>query len=403
LKKLWHVFISEYVRRVKTKGFVFAVISMPSIVILAMVLGVVSVIMQSSTLPIGYLDQSGIFSSAAIPTDFNSFPVKPIDMIRYVDLGKGQNDVIEEKIQAFFVIEPNYLETGSVDAYVKNNPGENAFDRMRGFLRENLISGEPDIITQRIEHGSNFTVKAFDGSREANMRDWFVIMFPFMIGLIFVIVINISGGYLLQSVVDEKENRTMELIVTSISPEQLMIGKIMGNLCVGLTQLLIWVLFAVLGMVGVQLIFHYGQPMMFQPIHFLLLAGIILPGFVLIAALMTMVGVTATELHEAQQVSILFTLPMVSPFWFAGAVLQHPQNPLTTFLSIFPFTAVVTMPLRISIAAVPSWQLALAVAAMWGSAILALLLAAKAFRLGMLSYGKRIKIKEIFSRRLAHG
>ena len=72
-------------------------------------------------------------------------------------------------------------------------------------------------------------------------------------------MINISGGYLLQSIVDEKENRTMEIIVTSVSPEQLMYGKILGNLCVGLTQLLIWIAFAALGLTGMQAIYHFGQ------------------------------------------------------------------------------------------------------------------------------------------------
>lgn len=402
MKKLWRVFTTEYIRRVKTKGFVFAVISMPAIIILAMGLGVLSVKMQTSTLPIGYYDLSNVFSDAQIPEDFASFPIEPVDIIKYENPDEGKNAVVDEKIQAFFVIQGDYLESGAIEVFIHESPGENAYDRMRDFLRDNLIAGEPDAVIHRVERGSNFTIKAFDGSREANMRDWFVVLFPFMIGLIFIIVINISGNYLLQSVVDEKENRTMEIIVTSVSPEQLMIGKILGNLSVGLTQLFIWILFAGIGLLGIQIIFNYGQPPMFQPIHIILLLGIIMPGFILIAALMTLVGVTATELHEAQQVSILFTLPMVSPFWFAPAILQHPQNPLATFLSIFPFTAVVTMPLRISIAAVPAWQLILAIGVMWISALIALVLAAKAFRLGMLSFGKRIKIKEIFKGKLVY-
>jgi ABC-2 type transport system permease protein len=154
---------------------------------------------------------------------------------------------------------------------------------------------------------------------------------PFLTGLIFIVVINISGGYLLQSIVDEKENRTMEVIVTSVSPEQLMYGKILGNLCVGLTQLLIWILFAVLGLAGIQTIYHFSQAPAFSAEQAGILLGIILPGFILIAALMTLVGISVTDMREAQQVSLLFTLPMLSPYWFAGAVLQHPENGLTTF------------------------------------------------------------------------
>lgn len=399
MKKLWLVFRHEYIRRVKTRGFLFAVISMPLMILLAIILGVISVRMQTNILPIGFVDQSGKFTQAAIPEDRSSFPISPISLIRFEDLDSGKTALKENDIQALFVIKPDYLQTGAVEAMAMSKPGENAYDRMRAFLKSILISGQPNPIIQRIQEGSNFTIKSFDGSRQANMRDWFVVLFPFLTGLIFIIVINISGGYLLQSVVDEKDNRTMEIIVTSVSPEQLMAGKILGNLSVGLTQLFIWLLFAVLGMVGIQLIFHYDQAPVIGLIHLALALGIILPGFILIAALMTLVGVTATEMREAQQVSVLFTLPMVSPFWFAGAILQHPDNPLTIFLSIFPFTSVVTMPLRVSIAAVPGWQLITAISAMWVSAGGALVIAAKAFRLGMLSYGKRIYLKDILGKK----
>lgn len=377
-------------------------ISMPALLALSMALGVISVIMQTSDLPIGYQDLSGVFSNAIVPRDSDTFLVGPVEIIPFSDDSAGKKAVMDGRVQAFFVIPPDYLETGEVDVFFKEKPGENAYARMRDFLKENLIAGESPRVQARVERGSDFTVKSFDGAREANMRDWFVVLFPFAVGLVFIIVINMSGGYLLQSVVDEKENRTMEILVTSVSPEQLMAGKIFGNLSIGLTQLAIWGLFALLGLFGMQAIFHYGQPPVVQSIHILLLTGIILPGFILIAALMTSVGATVTELREAQQVSILFTLPMVSPFWFAGSILQRPQNPLTVFLSIFPLTAVVTMPLRISIAAVPAWQLALAILLMWVSALLALWLAARAFRLGMLSYGKRIKIREVFRRNPAH-
>lgn len=398
MKKLWLVFRHEYIRRIKTRGFLFAVISMPLIILLAIILGVISVRMQTNTLPIGFVDQSGNFGLVPITEDRSSFPVSPISLIKFDTIESGKTALTRSTIQALFVIQSGYLHSGAVEVLAVTKPGENAYDRMRAFLKRNLISGQKESIIQRIEEGSNFTIKSFDGTRQANMRDWFVVLFPFLTGLIFIIVINISGGYLLQSVVDEKDNRTMEIIVTSVSPEQLMAGKILGNLSIGLTQLFIWLLFAVLGLVGIQIIFHYNQTPIIGLIHLVLTLGIILPGFILIAALMTLVGVTATEMREAQQVSVLFTLPMVSPFWFASAILQNPDNPLIVFLSIFPFTSVVTMPLRVSIAVVPGMQLIAAIFAMWVSAIVALVIAAKAFRLGMLSYGKRIYLKDILGK-----
>jgi len=120
---------------------------------------------------------------------------------------------------------------------------------------------------------------------------------------------------------------------------------------------------------------------------------------------MTLVAVSAASLREAQQVSMLFTLPMVSPYWFAGAVLQNPAHPLSQFMSVFPLTAVITMPLRTAIGVVPGWQIVLASLLTWGSAVGILFLAARVFRLGMLRYGKRLSFRELLGRngRKAHG
>lgn len=395
MKKVWLVFKHEYMRRVKTRGFIFAVLSMPLLIILGSLMAFIAVRMQTNSQPVGYVDLSENFSEAAMLEDSQSFSLSLVELLPYQDEGAGQEALDNDDIQALFVIPSDYLESGNVIVYAQERPGENAFNQMTAFLSSNLIAGQEKLIKERIQGGSNFTVQSFDGSRQANMRDWFVVLFPFLTGLLFIIVINISGGYLLQSVVDEKENRTMEIIITSVSPEQLMFGKILGNLSVGLTQLLIWIGFAALGTIGMQIIFNYSFLPQFDTTQLMIIAGIILPGFILIAALMTLVGVTATEMREAQQVSMLFTLPMMMPYWFASAVLEHPNNTLTTFLSIFPFTAIVTMPLRLSIASVPPWQMILTILLMWSSAIGSLKLAAKAFRLGMLQYGKRLQLKEI--------
>jgi len=191
----------------------------------------------------------------------------------------------------------------------------------------------------------------------------------------------------------------MEVIVTSVSPEQLMTGKILGNLSVGLTQLLIWLLFAAIGLAGMQMIYRVDFVPALTPDQIALFVGLILPGFILIAALMTLVGVSVTDMREAQQVSLLFTLPMVAPYWFAGALLQHPNHPLSVIMSLFPLTAVVSMPMRISIASVPTWQIIVSYALTWLSALAALKLAARGFRRGMLQYQHRIRFKEILKGR----
>ena len=388
----------EYTRRITTKGFVFGVISMPVIILLSIGLGFISQRMQSNPLPIGYIDFSGAFNQATIPSDSFSFPVDPIEMKVYSDLEQGKRDVVSREIQALFAIPSDYLRSGKVEVFIAEKPGENAYTRMRDFLRKNLIAGEPKEISERLRKGNILTIISMDGSQKLDGRNWLSILFPFVFILIFTITINISGSYLMQSVVDEKENRTIEVIVSSVSSNQLMVGKILANLSVGLTQLFIWLLFTALGLLGLEMIIQSGVLPRLEPIHLLLLFGILAPGTILFAAMMTMAGVTVAELYEAQQVSILFTLPMLSPIWFSTSILSNPDTPLSIFLSIFPLTAIVTMPIRASFTSVPEWQLTLAVIVLWSSALLALALAAKVFRISMLSYGKRLSVKDLISR-----
>jgi len=396
MNKTLRVFWFEYVRRVRTKGFIFAVISMPLLLVLGIGLALVSARMQTNPLPIGFIDQSGFFADAEIPSNGTASIVPLVDIMRFEDMDAGRASLENRHIQALFIIPAEYPEDNQIEAIALDKPGENAYSRMRNFMRSHILTSTDEGIAQRIRRGNDITVIAFDGSRSANMRDWFVVLFPFLVGLLFIIVINISGGYLMQSVVDEKENRTMEMIVTSVSPEALMAGKILGNLSVGLTQLLIWLFFAAAGVFSMQFFFGFGYAPVIMPVHLVLLFGIIIPGFVLVAALMTLVGVTAASLREAQQVSILFTLPMVAPYWFAGAVLQNPNHPLAVLMSMFPLTAVITMPLRTAITDVPNWQIAVTAGMMVSAAIIALRLAARIFRMSMLNYGKRTTLKSIF-------
>ena len=120
-----------------------------------------------------------------------------------------------------------------------------------------------------------------------------------------------------------------------------------------------------------------------------------------VAALMAMAGATATESSEAQQIAGLFSLPIVAPYWFAGSIMTNPNGPLATGLSLFPLTAPVALPMRAIVTNVPVGQVILAVVLLVLVALLALLLAARAFRLGMLRYGKRVTWGELFRSRRA--
>ena len=158
----------------------------------------------------------------------------------------------------------------------------------------------------------------------------------------------IRDSYLLQALVDEKENRTIEILLTSVSSDQLMIGKTLGNLSVGITPLLVWLLVGgiVVGFFINSLPAEFHGQYDWNMVWVLVLSFI--PAFLMISALMAAVGATATEAREAQQVAGLFSLPIMLPLFVLPALMQNPDGMISVTLSLIPFTAPVLSLIHIS-------------------------------------------------------
>ena len=121
-----------------------------------------------------------------------------------------------------------------------------------------------------------------------------------------------------------------------------------------------------------------------------------LPTYILVAALMTAVGSTVTQASEGQQVTGMFILPIMVPYWFVGPIMLNPNGPLAIALSFFPLTAPVTLTLRAAATTIPFWQIALNAGLLILAAAGAMRLSSHAFQLGMLRYGQRLNWREIF-------
>jgi ABC-2 type transport system permease protein len=212
------------------------------------------------------------------------------------------------------------------------------------------------------------------------------------------VVINTSGTYLVQALVEEKENRTMEIVVTSVSPGELMAGKVVGDLLVGLTELVAWLLFGFLAFAFAQRYFPGAENLRVNMDSLWLMLLTLLPAFVMVSALMALAGVTTTDSREAQQMAGLFTLPIMVPFFLLVQLMESPNSPLSIGLSLFPLTAPISMPMRVAFTEVPPWQIGVCLFLLVLCAAGALWLAGRAFRLGMLRYGKKLPWRAIFAR-----
>ncbi|KPL78306.1 hypothetical protein ADN00_07575 [Ornatilinea apprima] len=399
MRNIWLVFWHEYARQVLRKRFLLVLLSLPLIIVLSGGVGVLAVVVMMNNDPIGYVDHSGLLTNPAAPAQTAE---RRVDMIAFADDASAQQALEEGQIQGYYVVAKDYLQTGEVVLVAEEPVGENAQDDFVDFLKVNLVKGLDSAVAERLMDGSKIEVRALeDLTRKAGENDWVNLVIPLVMGIFLMLAVNTSGGYLLQAVVEEKENRTMEIVITSISPEQLMAGKILGNLSVGLTQLLVWFAVPVGVFLGVRPFVPFLRDINLGGSYVWLSLAALPAAFVLVAALMAAVGATATEAREAQQMAGLFTIPLFVPYWLITPLIESPNSLLAVGLSLFPLTAPVTLAARAAFTVLPVWQIVVSLGLLYATAFGALWLAGRAFRLGMLQYGKRLKLAEIFRRQEA--
>jgi ABC-2 type transport system permease protein len=400
MNKIWLVIKYEYLKHVKKKRFILAILSLPLFILLMVGVGFLSVIIQFDNTPIGYIDNSGLLEDP-IAYEFEAplWFMEPMEVQVFKDLESATIELDEGLLQAIYFLGEDLVESSTIIVYANEIPDSSVNNDFLDFLRFNLLQDTDSSIVTRVTEGANFEVRSTEDDRNTSGENILGFVLPFISGFLFIMAINISGGYLLQAVVEEKENRTMEILVTSISPNQLMTGKVIGNLSVGLTQLVVWIIFGLLGFLAILRIFPDLQTGQIDFSFLLLTIAVFIPAFVMVAAMMAALGATTTETKEAQQIAGLFTLPMVIPFWFLQVLMEKPNSPISIFMSIFPFTAPVSLPIRAAFSNIPIWQIALTVLLLILFAVAALWLAGRSFRLGMLRYGKKLSLKEILSKR----
>jgi len=211
-----------------------------------------------------------------------------------------------------------------------------------------------------------------------------------------VFAIIFSSTYLLQGLVEEKENRLIEILLSSVSARQLLTGKVFGIGAAGLAQVGVWVISASLLLSLASSTFGGFISTIQLPANFLVLAVVyFILGYLLFAVLSAGIGAISSSSREGQQLIGIFTLPLLIPIWFMSLLMLFPDNPIWVVLTIFPITAPVAVMIRLGVSDIPAWQLAASIAVLGLSIIGTLLLTSRVFRTYLLMYGKRPKFGEI--------
>jgi ABC-2 type transport system permease protein len=365
---LGKVFKFEFLNLVTRRSFLLTVILVPLIPsLLFFLLGMlnddqtqsITQIFTSEVanpLPIGVVDKSGIITSYPDWLTNGS-------LVEVADEESARQRTAANQLEGFFVIAPDYLESGKV-TYVKPEISMITEIVQQGALDElinyNLMGADQQLylrytnpVTYRYEYLDPETADTRDQDSAASF------LVPYAIMMLFYMLILISSSFMLNAVGKDKENKTIEILLTSASPMDLFLGKLLGYGAASLLQMLAWgsavVLFMNLG--GQSFPFLQGVSLSNQ-IVFLGIPYFIL-GFFLYGSLMAGIGAMAQNLREGNSSSFILTLPLIFIFLIINQLIGEPNSFLSVFLSIFPLTSSVVMMTRLAIGSVPIWQLAL--------------------------------------------
>lgn len=385
----------EYLRFVRRRSFLLAVLSLPLLLILIVAAGELA--KRSGVGPaIGYVDEAGLLRvevlESSVSEELREAVVRP-----FTSVESGRTALEAGEIDALFVLPADYLQDRSLQASTgENGLAAEARAAFGDFITASLAVTYESRVAERLVRAPHVTVRSVADSRELEPSSAFPhFAVPFVAGFLFIMAAMISAGYLLQAVTDEKENRTVEILTTSVSSTELIVGKTLGLVGVVGTQLSVWiagVVAAALALIGAQFIEVLGQ----MEVPWLTLGvavAFFVPAYLLLSGIMVCLGSAFPEYRQSQQLAAVVNILFLLPLFFTTLILSDPDGLLATFLSFFPTTSFLTILLRWPATTVPFWQLAVAWTLLTATATLLVWSAPRIFRAGMLRYGQRLTLQ----------
>jgi ABC-2 type transport system permease protein len=400
MSKVWLVAIHEYRRHVLNKGFLFAILSVPLLIIVTVGLGILTDKMRSSSKAIGYVDHTGRLVNPppyTRPAPQGFLAEQPVPLISYATEEAARGALDTDEIQAYYVLAADYFSTRHTELVYNSAPSSNATAQFHDFLQANLLADRSPEVIRRAVEGDSLIVRTPDGVRESREDAPIDFLVPLFIALAFIILFMSTSMTLMQTLAEEKENRTIEVVATSVAPNQLIAGKVLGVSAMGLTELVAWLLVSVAVVLvgGKWLGLGWLGEIRMHPRILLTIASVAIPSYILFSALMVAIGSSVADTQESQQIGGLFSLFFTLPFYGLIALVEHPSSALAIGLSLFPLTALTSFCILAAFNTVPLWQVAASVLITSLCAIGAVVLAGRAFRLGMLRYGQRLNWREL--------
>jgi ABC-2 type transport system permease protein len=343
---------------------------------------------------IGYVDEAGGFGRYIIQD--------AIELVRFDSQDDATAALVSNEISEYFVIPEDYRATGVIKRFTLEKEVETPTaisSAIRNFLTGNMLAGKVSEDTiSRIKSPLNLVVTRLTETGEvATEQGGFAnIIIPGIFSFLLALSLMTSSAYMVQGLGEEKESRLIEVLLSSVSTRQLLIGKVLGLGVAGLLQVVIWLISAPLLLSLASSSFGGFINTMQIPANFLVL-GIVyfILGYLLFAVLAAGVGAISPNAREGQQMTMLYVMLVFVPFWFSSLLFIFPNSPIWIVLSIFPITAPVEMMLRLGVSDVAAWEIAISIIVLVLTIIGVLFLAIRVFRMYLLMYGKRPGLGEL--------
>ena len=430
MNKLGLIIAREYMSIVGRKSFMLMTLGMPLLFILIMAVPIGLAYLNdkgSDIQQIAVIDETGRYAAALHNEDQYKFVAIKGDTVtnarEFYDKANGS-------INAVVIIPRNVDSTGVVNVYSEGTITPSLVSMIRSTLADTIQSahlaamGIPNLQQMVDKAHVDVDVRSIKWSEEGEQESSTdaAMGLGFLLSFITYMFVLMYGAMIMNSVIEEKTNRIVEVVVSSCRPFQLMLGKIIGVGLVGLTQMAIWiVLLAVVGMVAgnafgignvspdtlspealasakdmgaIESIMRQTLSINYTPIivSFVLY---FLGGYLLYSSLFAGLGSAVDQASDASQFTTPVILIMLIAFYAGIACAENPMGPMAVWCSIIPFTSPVVMMVRIPFG-VPAWQLALSLVLLFGTALLITWLAARIYRRGILHYGQKASFKDLF-------
>ena len=409
--KMFQVARWEYVEKIKSKAFLISLILMP---ILMIGMGVVPSLLMSrpdtTSITIGIIDQTGeitirlqkeLEERFKLPDGQPNYILRSITLESKNDIAHAKKEadalVVSEAIEGYLIVSNSIMIDTTIEYRSQNAGNIKLTSRIERVIRDIVVERklqakglDPVLVKELTVPIDLKTIKISKSGieEEAGFEKVFFTSYIFMMMMFFLIMT--SGQLLVRSMLEEKSNRVVEILMSSSSANDLMAGKIIGLSGLGLTQIAFW------GIIGIAISLKFSVSMIPGMSALVLFIYFIL-GYVLYAAIFVAAGAPVSTEQEAQQISSYLVIILIIPIVFAIMVVQNPNSTLVHVLTYIPLLTPSMMSMRIPIQMPSLLEILVTMILLALSAATAIWVAGKIFRTTILSYGKRPNLKELWN------